>query len=301
MSYNKCCRPKDNEFGVQIDMRDYYEANTLKISWQQFDINASVEQINDRFSQIFAVGAAITVQKDFSYFIMDLQLNQNQINQMIILPDTNNMAQNSKIYLPDDLPNIQDLTSDEYYEMVTKYIVDVLRNMDRQTMILFNSLNTLSRVYEKLLETDVRDKWEVLAQGVSGSNEKIKKRFAIGQRSVLLGANSFWEGVDFPNKALEILIVTRIPFESPEQPEVQIRQSILQQQDLNVFKIDSLPKAILQLRQGLGRLVRSPKDKGVILLLDNRILTKNYGQEILDSLPQGLPIVSENMNFIKKI
>ena len=227
-------------------------------------------------------------------------MSQNQINQMVILPDANSISKNSKIYLPANLPDIQTLSSEEYYKMVTSYIVDVLDNLDHQTMILFNSLNTLSNVYSRLMETDVKEKWEILAQGVTGSNEKIKKRFAIGKRSVLLGANSFWEGVDFPKKMLEILIVTRIPFESPEQPDVKIKQDILKQQDLNVFKVDSLPNAILQLRQGLGRLVRTPNDRGVILLLDNRILTKSYGKTILESLPKGLPVISEDMNSIKK-
>lgn len=291
---------KDTKFGVQIDMRDYYEVNTLKICWRQFDIQGLIEATTERFSQIFAIGAAITIQKDFSHFILDTQLNQNQINQMVILPDANSISKNSKIYLPSNLPDIQSLSSEEYYAMVTKYIVDVLDNLDHQTMILFNSLNTLSNVYDRLMETDVKEKWEILAQGVTGSNEKIKKRFAIGRRSVLLGANSFWEGVDFPKKMLEILIVTRIPFESPEQPDVKIKQDILKEQNLNVFKVDSLPNAILQLRQGLGRLVRTPNDRGVILLLDNRILTKSYGKTILDSLPKGLPVVNEDMDTIKK-
>ncbi|APX72810.1 exonuclease domain-containing protein [Companilactobacillus allii] len=288
------------EFGLQIEMRDYYEPNTLKVSWRQFDIKDLVDQVTDRFNQIIAIGAAITIQKDFSHFIMDLQLDEEQINQMKILPDSNNMSKNAKIYLPSDIPDIGTLNNDEYFDMITRYIVEVLDNMDRQTMILFNSLNTLSKVYERLMGTDVKEKWEILAQGVTGTNEKIKKRFAIGQRSVLLGANSFWEGVDFPNKMLEILIVTRIPFESPEQPDVKIRQDILRERGLNIFKADALPKAILQLRQGLGRLVRSPNDKGVILLLDNRILTKNYGKEILNSLPKELPVISENIDLIKK-
>ncbi|WP_125763877.1 helicase C-terminal domain-containing protein [Companilactobacillus hulinensis] len=289
-----------SEFGLQIEMRDYYEPNTMKISWRQFNIKSLIDQVTDRFSQIVAIGAAITIQKDFSHFIMDLQLDEEQINQMKILPDSNNMAKNAKIYLPDDIPDIATLDNDEYFDMITRYIVEVLDNMDRQTMILFNSLNTLSKVYERLMDTDVKEKWEILAQGVTGTNEKIKKRFAIGKRSVLLGANSFWEGVDFPNKMLEILIVTRIPFESPEQPDVKIRQDILRERGLNIFKADALPKAILQLRQGLGRLVRSPEDKGVILLLDNRILTKNYGKEILNSLPKGLPLINENIDLIKK-
>ncbi|WP_334328683.1 helicase C-terminal domain-containing protein [Companilactobacillus sp. HBUAS59699] len=288
------------EFGVELEMRDYYEPNTLKISWRQFDIKDLIDEVTDRFSQIVAIGAAITIQKDFSHFIMDLQLDEEQINQMKILPDANNMAKNSKIFLPSDVPDIFSLDEDEYFDMVTSYIVDILDNLDHQTMILFNSLNTLSNVYDRLMRTDVKEKWEILAQGVTGTNEKIKKRFAIGKRSVLLGANSFWEGVDFPKKMLEILIVTRIPFESPEQPDVKIRQDILRERGLNIFKADALPKAILQLRQGLGRLVRSPEDKGVILLLDNRILTKNYGKQILNSLPKGLQIVDENMDLIKK-
>ena len=290
----------DNRFGIQLDMRNYYDPKTLKISWRQYDIRDLIEETTDCFSQIFAIGAAITIQKDFSHFILDTQLNQNQINQMVILPDTNSISKNSRIYLPADLPDIQTLNSDEYFDMVTSYIVDVLDNLDHQTMILFNSLNTLSKVYERLMDTDVKEKWEILAQGVTGSNEKIKKRFAIGRRSVLLGANSFWEGVDFPKKVLEILIVTRIPFESPEQPDVKIKQDILKQQDMNVFKVDSLPNAILQLRQGLGRLIRTPNDRGVILMLDNRILTKSYGKTILDSLPKGLPVINEDMDLIKK-
>ncbi|WP_246005659.1 helicase C-terminal domain-containing protein [Companilactobacillus insicii] len=288
------------EFGVELEMRDYYEPNTLKISWRQFDIKNLIDEVTDRFSQIVAIGAAITIQKDFTHFIMDLQLNEGQINQMNILPDANNMAKNSKIFLPSDVPDIFSLDEDAYFDMVTSYIVDILDNLDHQTMILFNSLNTLSNVYDRLMHTDVKEKWEILAQGVTGTNEKIKKRFAIGKRSVLLGANSFWEGVDFPKKMLEILIVTRIPFESPEQPDVKIRQDILRERGLNIFKADALPKAILQLRQGLGRLVRSPEDKGVILLLDNRILTKNYGKDILNSLPNGLQVIDEDMDSIKK-
>lgn len=291
---------QNQEFGVELEMRDYYEPNTLKISWRQFDIKNLIDQVTERFSQIVAIGAAITIQKDFSHFIMDLQLDEEQINQMKILPDANNMARNSKIFLPSDVPDIFSLEEDEYFDMVTRYIVEILDNLDHQTMILFNSLNTLSNVYDRLMRTDVKEKWEILAQGVTGTNEKIKKRFAIGKRSVLLGANSFWEGVDFPKKMLEILIVTRIPFESPEQPDVKIRQDILRERGLNIFKADALPKAILQLRQGLGRLVRSPEDKGVILLLDNRILTKNYGKEILNSLPKGLQVVDENIDLIKK-
>ncbi|MQS44296.1 helicase C-terminal domain-containing protein [Companilactobacillus mishanensis] len=290
----------DADFGVQLDMRDYYEPNSMKLSWRQYDIKHLIKETTDSFSQIFAIGAAITVQKDFSHFIMDMQLDQEQINQMLILPDSNEMAKNSKIYIPSDVPDITSLSNEEYYSMVTDHIVQILDDMDYQTMILFNSLATLNAVYSKLMETDVKEKWEILAQGITGTNEKIKKRFAIGNRSVLLGANSFWEGVDFPKKMLEILIVTRIPFESPEMIDVKVRQEIMNKHGINVFRADTLPRAILQLRQGLGRLVRTSGDRGVIMLLDNRILTKNYGKDILNSLPDGLPVINEDMPYIKK-
>lgn len=291
---------KDSDFGIEIDMRDYYEPNTIKISWRQYDIKSLIKDTTDSFSQIFAIGAAITIQKDFSHFILDLQLDSNQINEMMILPDANDMAKNSKIYIPEDISDITHLSTEEYYSMVTKYIVEILNDLDHQTMILFNSLTTLEAVYNQLMETSVKEKWEILAQGVTGTNEKIKKRFAIGNRSVLLGANSFWEGVDFPNKMLEILIVTRIPFESPEMLDVKVRQDVMSQEGINVFQADTLPRAILQLRQGLGRLVRNPHDRGVILLLDNRILTKSYGKKIIDSLPHGISILQDDMSDIKK-
>src|SRR5699024_3430710 len=106
----------DNKFGLQLEMRDYYDPKTLKISWRQYDIRDLIADTTDRFSQIFAIGAAITIQKDFSHFILDTQLNQNQINQMVILPDMNSISKNSKIYLPANLPDIQSLNSEEYFD-----------------------------------------------------------------------------------------------------------------------------------------------------------------------------------------
>ncbi|WP_099974794.1 helicase C-terminal domain-containing protein [Lactobacillus terrae] len=291
---------RSGKFGVELQMSNFYDPKTIEVSWKQYDIKKPLQQIESRFSQIINIGAALSIQNSFDFFISDLQLRETRINKTLILNDTNHIDQNLKIYLPDNLKDINDLNNDEYYRMIANYIIDLLKNVDRQTMILFNSLNTLKNVYFKLLEGNLEEEWELLAQDVTGSPEKIKKRFALGNRAVLLGANSFWEGVDFPDKLLEIIVITRIPFESPEQPDVKIRNDILKKKKQNVFLVDTLPRAILQFRQGIGRLIRTPTDKGIILMLDNRLTSTNYGDTILKSIPKNVDVETKSMDSIKK-
>ena len=127
--------------------------------------------------------------------------------------------------------------------------------------------------------------YELLAQGLTGSNERLAKRFVIAERSILLGADSFWEGIDFHNCGIDLVIATRLPFESPDLPEVRLKQHYLAQQGIDVFNQESLPKAALRLRQGCGRLIRGEEDHGTFLILDPRIWAKQYGAYFRASLP----------------
>ena len=122
---------------------------------------------------------------------------------------------------------------------------------------------------------------QVLAQGIDGSPQQLIRRFNENPNSVILGTNSFWEGVDFERNNLKLLIITRLPFQVPTDPIVQARGSNYE----NPFREYSVPQAILKFRQGIGRLIRSKEDRGTVVILDNRVIERSYGRTFLESLP----------------
>ena len=166
-------------------------------------------------------------------------------------------------------------------------------------MILFNSLEIIESVYPKLVKK-IGSKREILAQGITGSVEKIKKRFMLGEGKILLGAGAFWEGIDLPENNLEMVIVTRLPFQSPDTVLNKARYRKLEKKGINSFYNLALPEAILRLQQGWGRLIRTPKDKGIFVLLDSRIANKNYGEKFISSFPDGVNLKSLKIDDLLK-
>lgn len=155
-------------------------------------------------------------------------------------------------------------------------------------MVLFNSHETLQAVYELIQQHSAFLGRELLAQGLSGSRDRMLKRFFHSAGGILLGADSFWEGVDLPGKSLRLIVVTRLPFESPDRPFTKARYQWLEREGINPFMADAVPKATIRLKQGLGRLIRSETDKGVLLVLDDRLVHTSYGQQMLTALPSEM-------------
>jgi len=158
-------------------------------------------------------------------------------------------------------------------------ITEIGRALSGRTLVLFTShaaMRDVSARLEGLESSNVA----VLTQGVDGSRRAILERFAQGG-AVLLGTQSFWEGVDLPGDLLRCVVVTRLPFDVPDDPLVQGRSERYD----DPFREYHLPQAALRLRQGVGRLIRTRTDRGAIVLLDRRIVTKEYGPTLLASLP----------------
>ena len=123
----------------------------------------------------------------------------------------------------------------------------------------------------------------VLAQGLDGSPQQLVRRFLENPETVLLGTASFWEGVDLAGESLQALLVARLPFNVPTEPVFEARS----EQFENAFMQYALPQAILRLRQGFGRLIRTNTDRGAAVILDSRLVSRRYGRLFVDSLPSA--------------
>jgi len=152
-------------------------------------------------------------------------------------------------------------------------------------LILFNSYQMLKDTYTLLDELFQAD-YVLIAQGISsGSHEKLKKHFQQTDQAILLGTHAFWEGLDIPGDDLKCVVIARLPFQSPSQPVVEAKLKRMESNGQSGFYGYSLPDAVLRFKQGFGRLIRNETDSGIVVVTDDRIVTKNYGQTFIESLP----------------
>ena len=176
----------------------------------------------------------------------------------------------------------------QYERSLAERILRQVHQTDGGAFVLFTSAATMERV-ARLVEVTITDAGHAFfVQNRGMQRGTMLQRFMEDGRAVLFGVSSFWQGVDVRGDALRNVIITRLPFESPDRPLTKARLERLQAEGGDPFRQDSLPRAILRFRQGFGRLIRSGTDRGQVVVLDARIATKGYGQAFLDALPEGV-------------
>lgn len=189
-----------------------------------------------------------------------------------------------KVLLPQDLP---EPATEGYFKNCAELIGDVIRKNGGRTLVLFTSKSSLMATYRLLAPKLKDDGFAILAQNVTGGRGKIIEHFKDEPgKSAIFGTASFWEGVDIKGNSLNCIIMYKLPFDPPDDPIILTRNKMYE----NSFAQYQLPRAILKFKQGFGRLIRSSKDTGSIIILDPRIVKKSYGQQFIQSLPEGIKI-----------
>jgi DNA polymerase-3 subunit epsilon/ATP-dependent DNA helicase DinG len=182
------------------------------------------------------------------------------------------------LVLPSDMP---DPASPTYASRAADAVAEMAEALGGRTLALFTSYAQLRSVHGTIRARMERAQISLLAQGVDGSRTRLLQRFRSAERALLLGTASFWEGVDIPGEALSALIIGRLPFAVPVDPVFAARSEQFEAPFLEY----ALPQAVLRFKQGFGRLIRTKNDRGVVLVLDGRIVSKLYGSSFVNSLP----------------
>ena len=174
----------------------------------------------------------------------------------------------------------------DYENSLAKWIAHFTEKSEARAFVLFTSYQTMRSVAELVEPVFEKRDWQLLVQGGGMPTQRMVAEFKENPHSILFGVSSFWTGVDVPGEALSSVIITRLPFTTPDHPLTEARLEAIEAEGGRAFENYSLPEAILKLRQGVGRLIRSKTDTGTIVILDSRIVSKPYGRAFLRAMPK---------------
>jgi ATP-dependent DNA helicase DinG len=233
------------------------------------------ELLFENFPSIVLTSATLTVQGGFAHIRKRLGMNDAR---ELVVPSHFRYGEQALLYLPPDMPDPRDAN---FQEEAAKRIRRMLDITQGRAFCLFTSYQQMHDLYERLL---VEVGYPLLLQGTA-PRKALLEEFRETPNAVLFGTSSFWQGVDVQGEALSCVIVDRLPFAVPTDPVVQARMRAIEEGGGNPFFEYQVPSAVITLKQGFGRLIRSLEDRGVLMLLDPRIQRQRYGRVFIESLP----------------
>jgi ATP-dependent DNA helicase DinG len=262
------------------------------------DITAMMKKaVYEPYESLIFTSATLTVANNFSYWKTRVGLTDMSDREVteIALSSPFNYKEQVLLCIPNNAPMPNEKL---YKDFIEKIILEIIELFEGRALVLFTSYETLFSTYTYVKEKIKNKKIIVLKQG-DEDRHKLLKSFIRITNSALFATDSFWEGVDSPGETLSVVIICRLPFKVPTDPITIARMEYIRQKGGNPFLEFSLPEAVIRLRQGFGRLMRSKQDRGAVVILDSRIIKKAYGEAFLASLPQtGLSITEKESMLV---
>jgi ATP-dependent DNA helicase DinG len=278
--YNK----KDNEHVYWVELASQKPEANISICSSPVDISDYFRQhIFRPLNSTISTSATLTINNNFEYFKKRLGA---EAADELKLESPFDFYRQVKIFIPKNISPPDKKLNDIYNDDLKYWIHHFVRETNGKALVLFTNSFLMKKI-GKELEVDLNEEGiELFIQGTGTSRKILLEMFKENINSVLFGLDSFWMGVDVPGEALSNLIITKLPFPVPTHPITQAKMEFIDKNGGNSFFEYSLPEAILKFRQGIGRLIRSKNDYGVIAILDNRIINKSYGKYFLNSLEE---------------
>jgi len=242
------------------------------------------EALFDRVETVILTSATLAAGGEFTFLEerLGLSLPPSRVTVREILPSPFDFGAQCVFGIPTDIPEPRDDESG-HGAAVARVLLELAHASDGGIFALFTSHGQLRRTADAI-RGSVAARWPLLVQG-EGQRDQLLRRFRDAGSAILLGTDSFWEGVDVPGRALRVLILAKLPFKVPSEPLTAARLERLTEAGVDGFTHYLVPLAALKLKQGFGRLIRTKSDVGAVVLLDRRVVTKRYGATMLEGLP----------------
>ncbi|MGB4269887.1 MAG: helicase C-terminal domain-containing protein [Spirochaetota bacterium] len=256
---------------------------TVTICGQPLDVASIIhKEVVEYYDHLAFVSATLSVNSTFDYFVQSIGLSNVET---VILPSPFDFASQSILFI--DRENV-DPSEEAFVHNAAEKIREIITMVEGRCLVLFTSYAMLAKIYEKLCDTVP---YTIFSQHMMNAAMALQEYIACNN-AVLFGTHSFWQGVDLPGDLARAVIIMKLPFEAPENPVVQAKIEKIQKEGKNPFMSYQVPNAVLLLKQGFGRLIRKSTDKGIIAILDPRIVSKSYGRIFLASLPNSKRVYS---------
>ncbi|MBV6401480.1 MAG: putative ATP-dependent helicase DinG [Anaerolineales bacterium] len=250
--------------------------NRLSLNAAPLSVASLVEKnIWHEKRSVVLTSATLTTHGEFQYLRNTLGAAEAEEMQLGSPYDYESAA---LLYIANDIP---EPNQNGYEQMLNKTLIATAKATGGRMLVLFTSYSALKKAAREITAPLAREDIYVYEQGDGASPNALLESFKATERAVLLGTKSFWEGVDVPGESLSVVVITKLPFDVPTDPLIAARSEMYE----DSFNQYYLPEAILKFRQGFGRLIRTASDRGVVAILDRRVLTKQYGRMFLESLP----------------